>query len=82
MVAVWFAQSLSSKRNYRIALGNLRSEIITNTKFGKDISISDLQSDYDALFVGVGAHQEQAVSLIAAVGVPVMKVGIADFRSV
>jgi NADPH-dependent glutamate synthase beta subunit-like oxidoreductase len=32
-------------------------EIKLNTAIGKDISISDLQRDYDALFVGVGAHQ-------------------------
>jgi len=32
-------------------------EIKLNTAIGKDVSISDLQRDYDALFVGVGAHQ-------------------------
>ncbi len=32
-------------------------EIRLNTVVGKDVSVSDLQRDYDALFVGVGAHQ-------------------------
>ncbi|MEA3333527.1 MAG: NAD(P)-binding protein, partial [Pseudomonadota bacterium] len=36
---------------------SLGVEIKLNTVIGKDISISDLQRDYDALFVGVGSHQ-------------------------
>ncbi len=34
---------------------NLNIEIITNTEFGKDITLKKLQEDYDAIFLGIGA---------------------------
>ncbi|MFH1898176.1 MAG: FAD-dependent oxidoreductase [Candidatus Desantisbacteria bacterium] len=52
--------------NYRLPKDILRLEIddiaaigvkiLTNTEIGKDISLEDLQRDYDAVFIGVGAR--------------------------
>ena len=38
-------------------------EIKTNTIIGKDISYEQLQSEYDAIFVGIGAHKGKLLGL-------------------
>ncbi|TAL69323.1 MAG: FAD-dependent oxidoreductase [Bacteroidetes bacterium] len=38
-------------------------EIKTNTIIGKDISYEQLQNDYDAIFVGIGAHKGKLLGL-------------------
>jgi len=38
-------------------------EIRCNTIIGKDIEYSKLQNDYDAIFVGIGAHKGKTLSL-------------------
>ena len=42
---------------------NLNIEIITNTEFGKDITLKKLQEDYDAIFLGIGADVSSTYNL-------------------
>lgn len=42
---------------------DLGVEIKYNTVIGKDIPYADLQSDYDAIFVGIGAHRGKLLGI-------------------
>lgn len=38
-------------------------KIKTNVRVGKDITMKQLQKDHDSLFIGVGAHKDQALGI-------------------
>ena len=42
---------------------DLGVELKTNTVIGKDISYEDLQKEYKAIFVGIGAHQGKKLGI-------------------
>ncbi|MDI6780675.1 MAG: FAD-dependent oxidoreductase [bacterium] len=42
---------------------NLGVKIQTNTEIGKDISFEDIQRDYNAVFIGVGARQTSMLNI-------------------
>ena len=42
---------------------NLGAQIYTNSELGKDIQMSSLQDEYDAIFLGIGAYKSQQYSL-------------------
>ncbi|MEK7812672.1 MAG: NADH-ubiquinone oxidoreductase-F iron-sulfur binding region domain-containing protein, partial [Candidatus Desantisbacteria bacterium] len=43
---------------------SLGVKIQTNTEIGKDISFEDLQRDYNAVFIGVGARQTSTLNIL------------------
>ena len=44
-------------------INNLGATIHTNVELGKDIQLSSLQDEYDAIFLGIGAYKSQQYSL-------------------
>jgi NADPH-dependent glutamate synthase beta subunit-like oxidoreductase len=44
-------------------IAKLGVEIKLNTRIGKDIQLADLQKDYDAVFVAVGAHKARSLGI-------------------
>ena len=44
-------------------IADMGVEIKTNTAVGKDVSYEDLQKEYKAIFVGIGAHQGRKLRL-------------------
>ncbi len=39
-------------------------EVINNVSVGRDISIEDLQRDFDAMFIAIGAHDDRRLNLV------------------
>ena len=54
-------QNLLDKEIQRIL--DLGVELKTNTMVGKDIPFADIEKQYDAVFVGIGAHQGRLLGL-------------------
>lgn len=45
------------------AIRKMGVEIRTGVKVGKDISLADLRQDYNAIFIGIGAHMDQKLGI-------------------
>lgn len=52
----------SLKKDIEVIQG-LGVQIRTGVRVGKDISFDDLKSDYDAIFVAIGAHKDQKLGI-------------------
>lgn len=45
------------------AILGLGVDVKTNVKIGRDIKLADLRSNFDAVFIGIGAHKEQKLAI-------------------